>query len=348
MSAPLRVALIGCGRIAQITHLHTLEHLESVQLVGLADPDLQRRTEAADRVPYATPYADYRRLLDEPDVHAVVVAVPTGLHAQVAIDAFEAGKHVFLEKPLAATVADGARIADAWRQAGTTGMIGYAFRHNPRYLEARALIEAGAIGAPVGGTSVFTSAPRELPAWKQQVATGGGVLLDLASHHADLAAYLFGAPIEAVSASTATRRTEGDQATVQFQMAGGPLVQSFFSLTAAQDHRFIVYGEEGHLTIDPWHRPHVDLVQTATRWTPAGRLRHMLRLAQRLVYRSDFQSGFRGILQAFAEASLRGVPDPSPSIPDGLHSLQVVEAAMQSATQDRTVAVEAMVPMVTT
>jgi predicted dehydrogenase len=325
-------------------HLPCLQELNPVRLVALVEPDAQRRTQAAERAPTTTPYADLGAALAEPDIDAVVLCLPTPLHAEAAIASFEAGKHVFLEKPLAATLEDGQRIVEAWERAGTTGMVGYAFRYHPRYREARAVIGAGELGPLVGGTSVFTSAPRELPAWKQAPATGGGVLLDLASHHADLIPYLFGSPIVEVAATTASRRYEADQAAVRFTLEGGQLLQSFFSLTAGQDHRFDVYGEAGSARIDPWHRPHVDVVLEAARWSPAARVRRVGGLARQAIHRPDYHEPFRAILAAFADAARRGERAPTPSPSDGLRSLAVVTAAARSAREGRPVAIEDVPP----
>src|SRR5262245_16729525 len=105
--SPLKVGLIGCGHIAQSTHLHVLTRLPDVDLVALAEVDATRRYEASRRAPAAIAVADYQELLALPDVEAVVICLPNALHADAAIAALEARKHVYLEKPLATTLAEG-------------------------------------------------------------------------------------------------------------------------------------------------------------------------------------------------------------------------------------------------
>src|SRR5262245_25838070 len=113
--ANLKVGLIGCGRISQWVHMGNLARLPNVEIGALAEGDADRREAAAHQVPKAAVFSDYHELLEMRDVDAVIICLPNALHAQAGIAAMERGKHVYLEKPLATSLAEGRRVVEAWR-----------------------------------------------------------------------------------------------------------------------------------------------------------------------------------------------------------------------------------------
>src|SRR5262249_31559465 len=153
-----------------------------VRVIALADIDGTRLSEAGAQAPRATRFSDYTRLLDIAELDAVMVCVPPAVHAELTIAALEAGKHVYLEKPLATTLEDGRRICAAWRRSGRVGMVGFNYRFNRLYRQAQGHVANGRIGPVVAIRSVFATTPDWLPDWKRALSTGGGALLDLASH----------------------------------------------------------------------------------------------------------------------------------------------------------------------
>lgn len=325
---PPRLGLVGCGRIAELTHLPALRALETGRLVAAADPDPARRR-LAERYGVRT-VGDPTDLLD--DVDAVVITTPTHTHADLAVAAFEAGCHVYVEKPLAPHVGAGRRIADAWESSGRVGMVGFNLRYQPLTLEARRRIAAGDLGEVVGVRTAFCSAPRDLPAWKRTRATGGGALLDLASHHVDLVRFLLGREIEHAEARTRTVRTEDDVATLDLVLDGGVPVQTLVSLAATPQDRVEIVGDAGTLVIDRFR-------SRTLRFTPAhldGDRRSRLRRTAALLARvpGDLRDAllpiaepsFATALRTFALAAANGI-QPAPSIADGLAALEVIERA---------------------
>src|SRR5690606_31651972 len=95
----LQIGLVGCGRIAQMVHLRVLSAMPGVRLAAVAEADADRLAEAQKHAPQARAYHDYHELLADDAVQAVVICLPTGMHAVAAVAAFAAGKHVYLEKP---------------------------------------------------------------------------------------------------------------------------------------------------------------------------------------------------------------------------------------------------------
>lgn len=138
----LKIELIGCGRIAQLVHLNILTSLPDVELVAIADSHSGRRKEAVRRAPKVVAFDNYQELLEMPEVEAVVICLPPALHADAAIASFEAGKHLYLENPIATSLADAREVVGAWRKAGTVGMIGFNYRFNLLYQSAKQFIQS--------------------------------------------------------------------------------------------------------------------------------------------------------------------------------------------------------------
>lgn len=336
MTARINLGLIGCGRIARLVHLAGIKKLNGVKLTAVSDTDRERANAAAAAAPGAKVYPDYGELLQEGDVDAVVICLPTFLHAAAATEAFENGKHVYLEKPLAQNTKEAAPVIEAWQKSGKTGMAGLNLRFNPIYTALKEKIESGMAGDINSVRTVFTSSPRSLPDWKRKRATGGGVLLDLASHHADLVRYLFGAEITGVRASIESRESEHDNAFVEMRTDIGISVQSYFSLNSIDEDKIEVYGTRGKLTADRYNSFGAVFTPAGYNRGSAGRLADYLSsipgspvLKDRLLG-TGREPSFELALAHFAGAVSGGF-NPSPDLADALASLEVVEAAEESA-----------------
>ncbi|MDP3093086.1 MAG: Gfo/Idh/MocA family oxidoreductase [Nitrospira sp.] len=339
---PINVGLVGCGWFAQAVHLPILRRLPGVKLAALAEPDPDRRREASRCVPAAVAYADYRDLLKMRALDAVIVSVPTALHAEVAIAAMQEGKPVYLEKPIAISVLEADRVIQAWGKAGVVGVVGFNYRFNPLHEAARRHIDAGRLGPLVEVRSVFSTPPRDMPAWKRDRSTGGGVLLDLASHHIDLVRFLFQQEIRAVQADLYSCRTDQDTATLDFQLIDGLKVRSSFSLCACDEDRFEIDGQLGSVTVDRYRSLSVEITARNRPSTRVGRIAHILTSPSQAYYawqkwRSPWnEPSYRRSLQAFVSA-VQGQQVASPDLMDGYRSLEVIEAAEESAQTGRVV-----------
>jgi predicted dehydrogenase len=307
----VNIGVIGCGNLTRGVHLPTLAKLPGVRVAAVADAD-PRRLPAGMKG-----YTDHRQLLDRPDLHAVVIATSNASHAEIAIAAFQRGKHVYLEKPIAPSLPEANRVIEAWKQAGTIGMIGFNYRFNPLYAALQR--DIGRVGDPVAVRSVFSVARRELPDWKKTRTTGGGVLLDLGSHHVDLVRFFFGQEIRAVSAAVRTVHTEADTATLELRLAGGVLIQSFFSWSAVEEDRFEIYGTTGKLAVNRY----------------AGGVAY--RLSKR--FAPGRELSYRAALGAFV-AAVRCRQPVQPDLADGFQALRVIIAAEESARTGKTVSHE--------
>ncbi|MCJ1673834.1 Gfo/Idh/MocA family oxidoreductase [Rathayibacter sp. VKM Ac-2929] len=180
----------------------------AVDLVSAADTDPGTRSLAEDVLGYRRTTADYREVLEEPEVDIVSICAPNFLHREVALAAAAAGKPFWIEKPMGRSAAESSEIARAAADAGVVTSVGFNYRHAPALAQARSLIRDGAIGR-VTNVSVrlladYSADPLGALTWRfLQARAGSGVLGDLLSHGADLAQYLVGR-IDSVSALTET------------------------------------------------------------------------------------------------------------------------------------------------
>ena len=337
----LTIGVIGCGQIAQAVHLPILERLPGVRVTALADVDAARLSQAGARVPRAARFSDYARLLATAQVDAVVVCVPPALHAEVAIAALQADKHVYLEKPLATTLDDGERVCEAWRRSGRVGMIGFNYRFNRLYQQARNEVYGGRIGPVVAVRSVFATTSDGLPDWKRARSSGGGALLDLASHDIDLVHFILGDEVVEAFADVRSLTSEGDSAVFQMRVVSGIPAQIFVSLGTAEEAVFEVYGQRGKVTVNRYQS--VAARVTGTRvdsrvrrlWNSVAAVRELPWFIQRLRAPAN-EPSFAAALAHFFGA-IRGHHCACPDFFDGYRSLSVIAAAEESARTGRPV-----------
>jgi predicted dehydrogenase len=210
----LGVAVVGfgwMGRVHTQAYARVPHHFPRLpvrpELVAVADEVPGRAEEAAGRYGFATAARDWREVVADPRVQAVSIAAPNFLHREIGVAMAEAGKHVWIEKPVGLTVGDARAVADAVATAGVQGTVGFNYRNVPAVEAARQMIASGEIGAVTHARirlfSDYAAHPEAALTWRYERERGGsGVLGDLASHGVDLARHLLGA-IDALTADTA-------------------------------------------------------------------------------------------------------------------------------------------------
>lgn len=218
----LRVGVIGAGWMG---HVHARAYHRLGQhwpdlgvrpvVVAVADasaPAAAAFTGAHGAAGDVAAYADWRDLLADPHIDAVSVTAPNFLHREIGVAVAEAGKHLWIEKPVGLTAEDALAVREAVASAGVVGCVGFNYRHIPAVARARRLIASGQIGTPTHArVQLFTdyaAHPGSPLSWRYAVARGGhGVLGDLASHGVDLLRFLLG-DVAALTAQTAIHIAE--------------------------------------------------------------------------------------------------------------------------------------------
>jgi len=210
----VRVGLVGLGMMGTV-HFQAYGEMEGAEVVALCDIDPKRLQKdwsgtlgnLADGqaggagFAAATKCEDFRHLLGDPGIDVVDFCVPTHLHAAMAIEALQAGKHVFCEKPMALTSGDALRMAQAAEESGKSLMIGHVLRFWGEYLLMKEMIDTGRFGRLRSGRFWRSGG---VPGWGGKswftdAALSGGAALDLHIHDTDTVHWLFGVPAKVTS-----------------------------------------------------------------------------------------------------------------------------------------------------
>ncbi|WP_430790702.1 Gfo/Idh/MocA family protein [Virgibacillus flavescens] len=191
----LRMGIVGAGGIAQDRHIPAyLELQDKVEIVALQDLNVERAQEAANRFGISQVFQEYTELFEVVD--AVTICTPNKFHAEIAVQALEAGVHVLCEKPMAITTQDCEEMIAASQKTNTQLSIAYHYRHTQEARVAKQAILNGEIGDPLV-TRVQAMRRRKVPGWgvfTNKDLQGGGSLIDWGCHFLDLAIWLLGDP----------------------------------------------------------------------------------------------------------------------------------------------------------
>ncbi|MFF7867709.1 Gfo/Idh/MocA family protein [Streptomyces qaidamensis] len=210
----LGVAVVGfgwMGRVHTQAYARVRHHYPQLplvpELVTVAEEVPGRAEEAAAQFGFASTTRDWREVAADPRVKAVSITAPNFLHREIGVAMAEAGKHIWIEKPVGLTAEDARAVADAVAAAGVQGTVGFNYRNAPAVEAARELIASGEIGTVthvrVRLFSDYAAHPEGALTWRYERERGGsGVLGDLASHGVDLARFLLG-DITSLAADTA-------------------------------------------------------------------------------------------------------------------------------------------------
>lgn len=215
MTDRIGIGIVGAGWMGHV-HARAYARLRhhfptggpDPELIAAADPVDAQLSDLMRRYGIATGYADWRDLVADPRIGAVSVTAPNHLHAQIGVAVAEAGKHLWIEKPVGLNAADAEAVRRAVETAGVSSAVGFNYRNVPAVMHARAAIASGAIGRPTHArVHLFTdyaAHPGGPMSWRFALDRGGhGVLGDLASHGIDLVRFLLG-DVDSVVAITDT------------------------------------------------------------------------------------------------------------------------------------------------
>lgn len=201
-NSKIHIALIGAGRMGKIHAQNLARHVRGVKLAAIADVNLAAAQALAAEwdVPRVT--EDYRQLLDDATIDAVVIASATDTHALFIAQAADAGKHIFCEKPLSHDLQTIDRALAHVERTGVKLQIGFNRRFDPNFRKVRALIAQGRIGAP-HLLHIFSRDPAPPPL--EYIRVSGGIFFDMTIHDFDMARYLMGSEVEQVYATGGVR-----------------------------------------------------------------------------------------------------------------------------------------------
>ncbi len=209
-SGELKAAIIGAGWIAEHAHFPGYAYA-GIPVVGVADVIEERAVRQAKAFDAGRPYGDWRRMLREEKPDIVSVCVPNVFHAEVALEALNAGAHVLCEKPLATSVAEAEKMFETAARKGLLLMAGQSQRFRPNNAFIKTRVDAGDVGDVYHAEAVYIRR-LGIPTWgsfTRKSASFGGCLCDIGVHSLDLAVWMMGNP-RAVGVTAATERRFGD------------------------------------------------------------------------------------------------------------------------------------------
>lgn len=355
MAEPVRIGLLGVGRITDLQSLGYREH-PGAELLAVCDLDPGRARDRAAAWGVPRVYSDPERLFADPDVDAIDVCTPHHLHAEHAIAALAAGKHVSLQKPPTRTLAELDRVAQAARDAGRLLRVFENFSWYPPHRKAKELVDAGAIGVPLS-VRVKTAAGRPDRGWKvgtdalgwrmsRERCGGGPTTFDHGYHCFQMGRWFVPAEIERVHAFVHWTRFGDDAwydgpALISWRYAGAPARYGSWEVIAslglpvrsryyASDDRLEVHGTEGIVWVNRCTGKLLD--EPSVVLYREGETRAFHELA------TDWAESFRLGTRAFVDSIRDGLPCPQ-NVSDARKTLAFALAAARSAEEGREVAV---------
>jgi len=341
----LKLGIIGAGRVTSQHHLPALAATSAVEVVALADMDPARLSLLAGRYGIVAQFPGFRGLIDQPYVDAVAVCTPPQFHAEMAVAALNAGKHVFIEKPLALAMADCDAVISAASTNRVKTTVGFNLRGHRLMRQAQLLIERGILGAVQAARVVYTSGFRhreQAPGWRNDRQTGGGVILEVGSHGFDLLRYLLQTEFAEIYAVQQDDGRASSVVTIAGRMANDVQISAVFADQTGDALEVDVYGSAGRLHVSGHRFDGLEFYPVSS--YPGSVKVRLQRLADtaralpsglRVMRRGgDFAGSYQAEWDSFAASILQDRP-VNPTLEDGRAALQAALAATQSA-QDHT------------
>ena len=255
MSEALKLGLIGAGRIGRLHAENLVYCIRGAELVAVADVVEEAAARLSRRLGIPKATTDYRELLSDPEIEAVLICTSTDTHAEIIRAAAAARKHIFCEKPLALDLTEIASALAAVGEAGVILQVGFHRRFDPHFRRLKELLEEGAIGKPwLLKITSYDPAPPPI----SYVKVSGGIFLDMTIHDFDMARFLLG-DVEEVYAAGAVlvdpeigKAGDVDTAVVTLRFKSGALgvITNCRKATYGHDQRIEILGEKGGLFVE--------------------------------------------------------------------------------------------------
>ena len=249
----IRFGLIGAGRIGKIHAENLANRISGVEVAAIADVDTKAAQALADRFHVTRAVEDYHAILSDPSIDAVAICSSTDTHAQIIIEAAQAGKHTFCEKPIALNLETIDAALAAVKKAGVKLQIGFNRRFDPNFRKVRTMVAEGKIGTP---QIVRITSRDPAPPPISYVKVSGGLFLDMTIHDFDMARYLSGSEVEEVYTAAGVmvdpaigEAGDVDTAIITLRFANGAIgtIDNSRKAIYGYDQRVEVFGSEGML-----------------------------------------------------------------------------------------------------
>ncbi len=261
MNPPIRICLVGAGRAGKVHANSIVNSIPTARLAAIVEavPEISEQVGNTYGVEPQARFDSLEAALHTNQFEAVVITTPTFTHASLAVMAAQAGKHIFLEKPMALNLAECDAIIRSTRQHGVLLQLGFMRRFDPEFSAAASRVEAGEIGQPMIVKSL-THGPGLPPAWARDLNQSNGMLAEVNSHDWDCVRWLMGSNYERVYTETANFKGAANQVdtpnfydnalvTIRFENGGLGSISGVCPCGYGYDARVEIIGEKGILQI---------------------------------------------------------------------------------------------------
>lgn len=334
----LNIGIIGAGRIGKV-HMQSITYnVPTAKVLGITDVFKDGLQELADKYGIEKVYNDYKEMLADKDIDAVLVCSSTDTHADISIEAAKAGKHIFCEKPVDLTPEKVQAVIDAVAEAGVKLQVGFNRRFDHNFAHVRSLINEGKVGN-LELIKITSRDPEPPPA--EYAAVSGGMFLDMTIHDFDMARFLAGSDVTEVYASATClvdpaigEAGDVDTAIINLKFENGALGVIDNSRRAAYgyDQRIEVFGSNG-AAMAANDTPTNVTIMNAEGVTTDKPLYFFL---------ERYMQSFRDEMVQFVDAVLNDKETPTTGL-DGLNSILVALAAKKSVKEGRPVKISEIV-----
>ncbi len=348
MERPIGLGFIGCGEVSGEKHLPAVREVRELEVVAVADSDPERLRSVEGRYGIRACHRDRTALLADPRVEVVGVCLPPQAQVAAAIEALDAGKHVWIEAPIGLSMPDCDLLIAKARSSSGKVTVGFHMRWHRLVQQAKRVVEQGRLGEiqTIRATWNSPRADDSLPEWRRHRALGGGALIEVATDHFDLWRYVLGAEIADLFAATVDGRWEDEAAVLCGHMTNGVLVSAVFSERANHDLELEICGKRGRVRIScirfEGFEYYASEIMPSSLSARLGRLGHLLRELPRALPRmhraGDYRLSYRDQWRQFVRTIRTGEPIEA-TLEDGRQALAAVLAAAHSSVVGRPVLV---------
>lgn len=325
MNKKIKLGIIGAGRIGKLHAENVLFNINYVDIKSIADVYADKIKDWAYGVGIENVYSDYKQILNDPEIVAVMICSSTDTHSQITIEAANAGKHIFCEKPIDYDLDRIHTALDAVKKAGVKFQVGFNRRFDHNFKKVRETVKEGKIGDP----QIIKITSRDpAPPPVEYVKVSGGIFLDMTIHDFDMARYLSGSEVVEVYTSAAVlvdpaigAAGDVDTALITLKFANGAIgvIDNSRKAVYGYDQRVEVFGSKGGITVSN------DTPTSAVLSTEAG----VFSDKPKYFFLERYKDSFVDELKEFFDCILNG-KEPSVSGIDGLKPVLIGLAAKKS------------------
>ena len=329
----ISLGIIGAGRIGKVHAQSIMNHITSARLKTIADPFMNEETEASLRALGVSDCTkDYKKILNDPEIDAVLLCSSTNTHADLSLEAIAAGKHVFCEKPVSQDIAKIREVMEKLKGTKLKYQVGFNRRFDHNFEAIRAAVANGDVG-DVHIVRITSRDPAPPP--PEYAAVSGGMFLDMTIHDFDMVRYLTASDVVEVFANGAVlvdpligKAGDIDTAIISLKMANGALavIDNSRQAVYGYDQRAEVFGSKGQASVS--NDTNSSLILSSETGIHAEKPLYF--------FLERYMASFTKEVRMFVQAIEQDCPVPV-DINDGLQPVLIAAAALRSLKEHRPV-----------